>query len=57
METAVRADYLKKIAAEMRRRKWDLSATMVWEKQAAAAPANPADRPPASPVIPPPGVH
>ncbi|HVO31468.1 MAG TPA: L-glutamate gamma-semialdehyde dehydrogenase [bacterium] len=27
----VRADYLRKIAAEMRRRKWELSATMVWE--------------------------
>ena len=27
----VRADYLMKMAAEMRKRKWDLSATMVWE--------------------------
>jgi hypothetical protein len=35
----------------------DPPATMVWEKQPAAAAANPSDRPPASPVIPPPGVH
>jgi len=34
----------------------DPPATVVWEKQA-AAPAGPADHPPASPVIPPPGVH
>jgi hypothetical protein len=35
----------------------DPPSTTVWEKQAAAAPAAPADRPPASPVIPPSGVH
>jgi hypothetical protein len=34
----------------------DPPSTTVWEKQA-AAPAGPADRPPASPVIPSPGVH
>jgi hypothetical protein len=34
----------------------DPPATVVWEKQAAAA-AGPADHPPASPVIPSPGVH
>jgi hypothetical protein len=34
----------------------DAPSTSVWEKQA-AAPAGPADRPPASPVIPTPGVH
>ena len=35
----------------------DSPATVVWEKQAAAAAAGPADHPPASPVIPSPGVH
>jgi hypothetical protein len=34
----------------------DPPSTSVWEKQA-SAPARPADRPPASPVIPSPGVH
>jgi hypothetical protein len=35
----------------------DPPATMIWERQAPAAPASPADHLPASPVIPPPGVH
>ncbi len=35
----------------------DPPSTTVWEKQAAATPAGPADHPPASPVIPSPGVH
>jgi hypothetical protein len=35
----------------------DPPATIVWEKQAAATSAVPADHPPASPVIPSPGVH
>ncbi len=35
----------------------DPPSTTVWEKQAATTPAGPADRPPASPVIPSPGVH
>lgn len=35
----------------------DPPSTTVWEKQAATRPALPADRPPASPVIPPQGVH
>ena len=35
----------------------DPPATIVWEKQAAAASAAPADHPTASPVIPTPGVH
>jgi hypothetical protein len=35
----------------------DAPSTVVWEKEAAAAPTGPADRPPASPVIPPSGVH
>jgi hypothetical protein len=35
----------------------DPPSTLVWEKQAPSAPAGPADRPPASPVIPPQGVH
>jgi uncharacterized cupin superfamily protein len=35
----------------------DPPATVVWEKQAAAPSAGPADHPPASPVIPTPGVH
>ena len=35
----------------------DPPASIVWEKQAPAAPAPAADRPPASPVIPAPGVH
>ena len=35
----------------------DPPATIVWEKQAATTSAAPADHPPASPVIPSPGVH
>jgi hypothetical protein len=35
----------------------DSPGTIVWEKQAAAATTGPADHPPASPVIPPQGVH
>jgi len=35
----------------------DPPSTTLWEKQAVTAPAGPADRPPASPVIPAPGVH
>jgi hypothetical protein len=35
----------------------DPPATMIWERQAPAAPASPADHLPASPVIPPSGVH
>ena len=35
----------------------DPPSTTVWEKQAATAPTAPADRAPASPVIPSPGVH
>jgi hypothetical protein len=35
----------------------DPPATVVWEKQASAPPAMPADHPPASPVIPPTGAH
>ena len=35
----------------------DPPSTTVWEKQPATAPGGPADRPPASPVIPSPGVH
>ena len=35
----------------------DPASTTVWEKQAAIAPAAPADHAPASPVIPSPGVH
>jgi hypothetical protein len=35
----------------------DPPSTTVWEKQPAGAPAVPADHPPASPVIPSPGVH
>jgi hypothetical protein len=35
----------------------DPPSTTVWEKQAATTTSSPADRPPASPVIPPPGVH
>jgi hypothetical protein len=35
----------------------DPPSTTVWEKEPANAPGGPADRPPASPVIPSPGVH